>query len=126
METPAHNSPSSCQTTIKSGQHSPKQKAVAPYLDMGMLKLALELKRGSRSYEQAAKDAGIRVPDIHFSTIYNVEKGMVPSLNSYIKICMWLGVTLDKFIYPEFLPLLGVDPDRIANHKATPILLDEG
>lgn len=97
----------------------------AQYVDMGMLRLALELKRGSRSFEQATKDAETRVPGINFSAIYNAERGIVPSLNNYIKLCMWLGVTLDKFVYPEYLPMLGVDPARIANHKATPVLIDE-
>lgn len=115
METFAHNS-----TTSTKPQEMPN------YLDMEMLRLALELKQGSRSYDQAAKDAELRVPGFNPHTLYNAVRGAVPSLNNYIKLCMWLGVTLDKFIYPEYLPLLGVDPARITNHKVTPILLDEG
>lgn len=107
--------------TSANNPHSSK----AQYVDMGMLRLALELKRGSRSFEQATKDAETRVPGINFSAIYNAERGIVPSLNNYIKLCMWLGVTLDKFVYPEYLPMLGVDPARIANHKTTPVLIDE-
>lgn len=122
METSTHIDDSA----IERRQKSPRQQELSTYIDMGMLKLALELKRGSRSYEQTAKDAEPRVPGIHLSTLYNAERGIVPSLNSYIKLCMWLGVTLDKFIHPDILPLLGVDPARIANHKVTPIRIDEG
>ncbi|MCE7934811.1 MAG: XRE family transcriptional regulator [Chlorobi bacterium CHB2] len=122
MDTSAYTA----EPSIPRRHKTTKQHGSDLYVDMGLLKLALELKRGSRSYQQAAKDAESRVPNIHTSTIYNAENGIVPSLNNYIKLCMWLGVTLDKFVRPELHPLLGVDSARVSSNKVTPMLIDEG
>jgi transcriptional regulator with XRE-family HTH domain len=50
-------------------------------------------KRGSRGLREVAKDIG----DVSVSTLSRVENGNLPDIDTYVKICHWLDVSIDFF-----------------------------
>jgi transcriptional regulator with XRE-family HTH domain len=52
----------------------------------------LKAKRGSRSLREVASEA-----DVSFSTLSRVEKGKVPDLDTFVRLCAWLQVPAEVF-----------------------------
>lgn len=81
-------------------------------------------KRGSKGLREAAKDIGGISP----STLGRIEKGHVPDLDTFIRLCQWLEVSPNVFVkgVPKTEADEGVStPEAIAAHfradKALPI-----
>lgn len=53
----------------------------------------IKSKRGSRGLREIAKEIG----DISVSTLSRVENGNLPDIDSYMKICNWLEVSIEFF-----------------------------
>lgn len=62
-------------------------------IDLERLREAIAEKRGGDSIRTAAKQIGV-----DFGTLARIEKGQTPTLDTYAKICAWLGVSLDLFV----------------------------
>jgi transcriptional regulator with XRE-family HTH domain len=53
----------------------------------------LKTKRGVRGLRQAADEIG----GVSASTLSRIEQGNVPDLETFMRICQWLGVSADEF-----------------------------
>lgn len=54
----------------------------------------IKQKRGDQGLREVAKVIGISV-----STLSRVENGNLPDIDSYMKLCKWLEVSVDFFTY---------------------------
>src|SRR3954468_18524607 len=64
--------------------NQPENLRMATLEDLGRL---LQQKRGSRGVREVAREIGIS-----HATLLRVERGHLPDLENYQKICNWLGV----------------------------------
>ena len=51
-------------------------------------------KRGNRGLRDVAKEIG----NVSASTLSRIEKGNVPDLDTFIRICKWLDISPDRFV----------------------------
>lgn len=51
-------------------------------------------KRGKRGLREVAQEMG----EISASTLSRIENGNIPDLDTFVRICRWLGVSPDSFI----------------------------
>jgi transcriptional regulator with XRE-family HTH domain len=72
-----------------------------PKLNTDLLASAIKSKRGKKGLRDAAAEIGGGVSP---ATLSRVELGNLPDVETFIKICNWLGVSTDTFI-------AGVKPD---------------
>lgn len=61
-------------------------------INTGTLSEMIRSKRGNRGLREVAKEIGISL-----STLSRVENGNLPDIDSYMKICSWLEVSIDFF-----------------------------
>jgi transcriptional regulator with XRE-family HTH domain len=61
-------------------------------INTGTLSEMIRSKRGNRGLREVAKEIGVSV-----STLSRVENGNLPDIDSYMKICSWLEVSIDFF-----------------------------
>jgi len=61
-------------------------------INIDALSKMIQSKRGGRGLREVAKEVGISV-----STLSRVENGNLPDIDSYLKICKWLDVSIDFF-----------------------------
>jgi transcriptional regulator with XRE-family HTH domain len=54
-------------------------------------------QRGKRGLREAAQEIG----EISASTLSRIENGNIPDLDTFIRVCRWLGVSPDTFIIGE-------------------------
>lgn len=54
----------------------------------------LRAKRGNQGLRAAAEEIG----GISAATLSRIEQGNIPDVESFIKICKWLGVSTENFI----------------------------
>lgn len=66
-------------------------------------------KRGVQSLRDAAEEA-----TVSFSTFSRVEKGHIPDLENYTKLCSWLHLPVDTFTDPIAEPK--ANEDKIYMH----------
>lgn len=57
----------------------------------------LREQRGTRGLREIAKEIG----DVSASTLSRIEKGNIPDLDTFVRICRWLGVSSEAFIIGE-------------------------
>lgn len=64
--------------------------------DIEIYKLAnmIRSKRGARGLRDIAKEIG----DISASTLSRIEQGNLPDIETYLKLCDWLGVPTEYFV----------------------------
>ncbi len=62
-------------------------------INIDLLAEKVKLKRGTKGLRVAAKEIG----GITYTVLHNIEKGKMPKLESYLKICNWLEVSADYF-----------------------------
>lgn len=67
---------------------------MASYLDMSAFTAMLKAKRASNSLREAAKEIG----EISASTLSRIENGKVPDMESYLRLCDWIGADPDQFL----------------------------
>jgi transcriptional regulator with XRE-family HTH domain len=63
--------------------------------DLGRL---LQQKRGSRGIREVAREIGIS-----HATLLRVERGHLPDLENYQKICKWIGIDVTSVVGPVAL-----------------------
>ncbi|NBC16568.1 MAG: helix-turn-helix domain-containing protein [Bacteroidetes bacterium] len=61
-------------------------------IDRGKLAGAVRAKRGERTLRDAAEDAGL-----NFATLSRIENENPCDLDTFARICDWLGVPMDYF-----------------------------
>jgi transcriptional regulator with XRE-family HTH domain len=66
---------------------------MASEIDIRELANMIRNKRGTRGLRVVAKEIG----DVSASTLSRIEQGKVPDLDTFIKLCKWLGVSADHF-----------------------------
>jgi len=54
---------------------------------------AIRVKRGAESLRDAAMKIGVG-----FATLSRIERGKTPSLEAYVRVCLWLGKPLETYI----------------------------
>lgn len=60
----------------------------SPHPDIQRLAAMLKARRGARGLRAVAEEIG----DVSASTLSRVEQGGVPDLETYLRICRWLGL----------------------------------
>ena len=53
----------------------------------------IKSKRGNRGLREVVKEIG----DVSLSTLSRVENGNLPDIDTYVRICKWLEVSIDFF-----------------------------
>ncbi|MEO8393350.1 MAG: helix-turn-helix transcriptional regulator [Chloroflexota bacterium] len=61
-----------------------------------MQELATQLRerRGKRGLREVAQEIG----EVSASTLSRIEQGKLPDLDTFVRICRWLGVSMETFI----------------------------
>jgi transcriptional regulator with XRE-family HTH domain len=67
---------------------------MSPKLNSDLLASAIKSKRG----KMGLRDAAIEIGGVSPATLSRVELGNLPDVETFIKICNWLGVSTDTFI----------------------------
>jgi transcriptional regulator with XRE-family HTH domain len=67
---------------------------MSPKLNTDLLASAIKSKRG----KTGLRDAAIEIGGISPATLSRIELGNLPDVETFIKICNWLGVPADTFI----------------------------
>jgi transcriptional regulator with XRE-family HTH domain len=62
-------------------------------LNTALLSSTIKSKRGQKGLRDTAKEI-----DISSATLSRVELGNIPDVETFIKICKWIGVSTDTFI----------------------------
>ena len=65
----------------------------SPFVDFKKFAAMLKAKRAARGLRQAAEEIG----GVSSSTLSRIEQGNVPDLETFMRICRWLGVSADEF-----------------------------
>lgn len=63
-------------------------------LDTVKLSKMLNDKRGKKGLRVTAEEIG----GVSASTLSRIEQGKIPDVDTFIRICKWLGVSTDEFI----------------------------
>jgi len=63
-------------------------------LNSELLTKMIRSKRSKKGLREAAKEIG----NISAATLSRIEQGKIPDVDTFIKICKWLGVSTDTFI----------------------------
>jgi|SRR5579859_774691 len=64
-------------------------------IDIRELAEQIKAKRGKRPLRAIAEEIG----GVSASTLSRIEQGKVPDLDTFIRICRWLGVAADHFTF---------------------------
>ena len=62
-------------------------------IDLPKLAALVLKKRGSKTYREIANEIG----DVSSPTLSRIEKGNLPDLETFMKLCRWLGVSPEEF-----------------------------
>lgn len=66
---------------------------MGPELNTSLLAAKLREKRGDKGLRETAKEIG----GVSAPTLSRIEKGNVPDVDTYLRICKWLEVSSDIF-----------------------------
>lgn len=63
-------------------------------------KLSEELRahRGNRPLREIAGEISTKIGKVSASTLSRIEQGKIPDLDTFVKVCKWLGVDTDRFL----------------------------
>lgn len=67
---------------------------MASQVNMDKLVAMIKAKRADRGLRVAAKEIG----GISASTLSRVERGDIPDLDTFVRLCRWLGVSTEEFL----------------------------
>lgn len=90
-------------------------------LNSELLAGMIKEKRGKTGLREIAKEIG----DVSAATISRVEKGKVPDVDTFIKICKWLGTSTDTFIVDSNDTKTKTNKDHIVAHLRAERELDQ-
>jgi transcriptional regulator with XRE-family HTH domain len=62
-------------------------------IDVNRFSAAVKTKRGGRGLREVAQE----IRDVSASTLSRIEQGSIPDLETYFRICSWLGVSPESF-----------------------------
>lgn len=68
-----------------------------PKLNSELLASMLKSKRGKKGLRDTATEIG----DVSSATLSRVEQGNLPDVETFIRLCNWLGVSTNTFIVGE-------------------------
>ena len=85
-------------------------------------RLASELKarRGKLGLRIVAKEITEKFGEVSASTLSRVEQGGIPDLNTFLRLCRWLGISADQFSSTTELSRLA-DKDK---QQGTPEMIE--
>jgi transcriptional regulator with XRE-family HTH domain len=83
----------------------------ASLVDVPKLAALLRAKRANRGLREVATDIG----GVSASTLSRLEQGNLPDLETFIRLCTWLGVSADDFM---------TEPGPTSQRNATPSMSD--
>ena len=66
-------------------------------LNTEKLSSVLKAQRGDRGLRAIAQEIG----GVSASTLSRIEQGKVPDVDTFLKICNWLGVSTEEFTYDD-------------------------
>ncbi|MBZ0317914.1 MAG: helix-turn-helix domain-containing protein [Anaerolineae bacterium] len=66
-------------------------------IDIQQLAVQLKEKRGRRGLREVADEIG----GVSASTLSRIEQGKVPDLDTFVRICRWLDIPMDRFIIKD-------------------------
>jgi len=84
-------------------------------IDIHKLAALVRTKRGKRGLRETAQEIG----GISSSTLSRVEQGKIPDLNTFLRICRWLGVSPEQLVSEA----MHVDPQEPAPTVSTPEMI---
>ena len=67
--------------------------AASSPLDISKLAAMIKAKRGSQPLRETAEE----ITGLTASTLSRIERGNVPDLETFMRLCKWLGVSADQF-----------------------------
>ena len=81
------------------------------YLDMDILTAYLKARRGEMGLREAANQIG----EISASTLSRIENGKVPDMETFLRLCDWIGLPSDTFL---------IHSDDDASTASTPEIIE--
>jgi len=78
-------------------------------IDTGKLSSMIKSKRGNKGMRDVSKEIGVSAP-----TLSRIEQGKVPDVDTFIKLCEWLGVTADTFTKSGSKSIKSIKPGKAA------------
>jgi transcriptional regulator with XRE-family HTH domain len=61
-------------------------------IDTGKLSNMIKSKRDAKGLREVSKEIGVSAP-----TLSRIEQGKIPDVQTFMRICEWLGVSADEF-----------------------------
>ena len=68
------------------------------HIDMGRLSEALKAKRGNRGLRAVADEITENIGQVSASTLSRIEQGKIPDLDTFVKVCKWIGISTEQFL----------------------------
>jgi transcriptional regulator with XRE-family HTH domain len=94
-------------------------------IDIQELARSIRAKRGDRGLRAIAKEITETIGEVSASTLSRVEQGKVPDLDTFIRLCKWLGLSTSDFAMLETdLNSEGKTLDVVAAHLRADRTLD--
>jgi transcriptional regulator with XRE-family HTH domain len=84
-------------------------------IDIYKLAALVRAKRGKRGLRETAKEVGV----VSVSTLSRIEQGKIPDLGTFLRLCHWLGVSLEQFVSES----VQVDPQKPTPTISTPEMI---
>lgn len=81
-------------------------------LNSELLASMLKEKRGDKGLRTLAQEIG----GVSAATLSRIEQGKLPDVDTFIKICKWLGVPSDSFITGKSTQKVVSTKDRVVAH----------
>lgn len=81
------------------------------------LAVFLKKKRNSRGFREVAREIG----NISAPTLSRIEQGRLPDLDTFIRLCRWLGVSPDSFLNEQYSQ--AVNKSEVSTPEKVEILL---
>lgn len=90
-------------------------------LNSDLLAGMIKEKRG----KMGLRDTADQIGDVSPATISRIEKGKIPDVETFIKICKWLGTPTDTFIVGDDNSEVKSNKDHIVAHLRAEKELDQ-
>jgi len=68
---------------------------MASQIDAKELARLIKAKRGNRGLRAVAEEISEQIGEISFSTLSRVEQGNLPDLDTFMKLCDWLEISVE-------------------------------
>jgi transcriptional regulator with XRE-family HTH domain len=68
------------------------------HIDISRLSEELKAKRNGRGLREVATEITEKFGQVSASTLSRIEQGKIPDLETFVKICKWIGLTTEHFL----------------------------